>query len=108
MLRRNAGIAIVLGTFLWSCSNEAAPDESVAEPPQVSSPSATTLVALDKADAADGSSDKVVAKCLSCNLSMAGKAEHASTYGEYEVHLCSTHCKAYFEKNQEKVLASLK
>jgi len=110
---RNAAIEIILvcalGTVLLNgCGNKAAPEESVAAPAQDSSPSAVALVALDKADAADGSTDRVVTNCLSCKLRMAGKAEYASHYGDYEVHLCSSHCKAFFEKDPEQVLASLK
>ena len=102
-------MAIMLGMMLWTgCGSDPAPDESVPETTQLSSPTAAALAALEKADAADGTSDKLVTRCLPCNLSMAGKAEHASKYGEYTVHLCSDHCKAYFERDPEKVLASLK
>ena len=68
---------------------------------------ASSLAALVKADASDGKTDKVVANCLTCGLGMAGKAEHSTKVGEYELHLCSDHCKKSVEDDPEKALASL-
>lgn len=71
-------------------------------------PTAAALTVLAKADAVDGTTDKVVGKCLTCSLGMDGKAEHAATYGEYTLHLCKDGCKKNFEADPEKALASVK
>jgi len=89
------------------CSEEVIPEESSLAPPKVAIPSSLALAALEKADAADGTIDKVVSKCVTCKLSMEGKSEYAAAYGEYRLHLCSDHCRKYFEKDQEKPLLNL-
>ena len=71
-------------------------------------PSAAGLAVLVKADAADGAEDKVVSKCLTCNLGMEGSAEHVAMLGDYKLHLCSDECKAGFEAAPEKALLALK
>jgi YHS domain-containing protein len=71
-------------------------------------PSAAALVALAKADAADGKVDKVVSKCLTCMLGMEGKPENAATYGEFTLHFCSKNCKEAFLSDPEKVVLALK
>ena len=80
-------------------------DPGPAATPQ---PSAAGLAVLVKADAADGAADKVVSKCLTCNLGMEGSAEHVATLGDYKLHLCSDECKAGFEADPEKALLALK
>ncbi len=90
------------------CGNGAAPDTSTGTPPAATTPSAAALAALAKADAADGTTDKVVSTCTMCMLGMAGKAEHTATYGEYTLHFCSNQCTTAFEKDPEKALLRLK
>ncbi len=70
-------------------------------------PSAAGLAVLVKADAADGATDKVVSKCLTCNLGMDGSSDHIAKLGDYQLHLCSAECKAGFEKAPEKELLSV-
>ncbi len=60
---------------------------------------ADVRVILARADAVDGTTDKVVSKCLMCSFAMDGKAEHASTVEGYTLHLCGTHCKEAFDKD---------
>jgi YHS domain-containing protein len=71
-------------------------------------PSAVALVALAKADVADGKVDKVVSKCMTCMLGMEGKPENAATYGEFTLHFCSKTCKEAFLSDPEKVVLALK
>ena len=72
--------------------------------PAAAQPSAAGLAVLAKADAADGATDKVVSKCLTCNLGMEGNSEHVATLGDYKLHLCSPECKSGFEAAPEKAL----
>ena len=62
---------------------------------------------LVKADALDGTTDKVVRKCAGCGLGMNGDPAHASKLGEYTLHLCSADCKADFEKDASKAVLAL-
>ncbi len=71
-------------------------------------PSEAALAALARADAADGTVDKVVSKCVMCSLSMDGSPEHAASYGGYSVHLCSAECYEAFLKDPEGALRALK
>jgi hypothetical protein len=102
---------LVLG--LSGCSNDAGKSEdaesksAAVEKGDAAGLSADSLAALAKADAVDGETDKVVARCLSCGLGMAGKAEHSTKIGAYELHLCSDHCKKTVEADPEKALASV-
>ena len=75
---------------------------------QPSAAGLTVLANLAKADAADGATDKVVSKCLTCNLGMEGSPEHVAKLGDYQLHLCSDKCKAGFEAAPEKALLALK
>lgn len=63
---------------------------------------------LVKADALDGTTDKIVSKCAGCGLSMDGDPAHALTVGEYTLHLCSAECKTDFEKDATKAVLALK
>lgn len=62
---------------------------------------------LAKADAADGSEDKVVSKCAGCKLRMEGSADYALTVENYEMHFCGTDCKSHFEDDTEKAVMAL-
>lgn len=63
---------------------------------------------LVKADALDGTTDKIVSKCAGCGLSMDGDPAHAAKVGEFTLHLCSVECKADFEKDATKAVLALK
>ncbi len=89
------------------CGNAGKPEESSDTPSTVAAPSPAALDSLEKADAADGSADRVVSKCVTCKLHMEGKAEYSVSYGEYTVHLCSDYCKSSFVKEPEKALLNL-
>ena len=71
-------------------------------------PSQEALIILAKADAVDGAEDKVVGKCLTCALGMAGSADHASEFGPYELHLCSKTCKKSFDAEPEQAVLAAK
>jgi hypothetical protein len=69
--------------------------------------SAAMTALLEKADAADGTTDKVVSNCVTCGLKMAGSADNAAKVGDYEIHLCSANCLGSFNEDPEKALAAL-
>ena len=81
-------------------------DTSLKETPDTSpsEPNQEALVILAKADSFDGTDDKVISKCLTCSLGMAGNAEHASKFGSYELHLCSETCKKHFDADPEQAV----
>ena len=68
---------------------------------------AATNVALQKADALDGTEDHVVHKCGGCALMMDGSEAHAVEHGEYTLHFCSASCKAGFEADPEAGVTSI-
>jgi len=63
---------------------------------------------LAKADAADGTVDKIVSKCAGCGLGMAGKKEYAATTSGYTLHFCSEQCKTDFEKDPSRAVMDMK
>ncbi len=62
---------------------------------------------LAAADAADGTTDHVVARCAVCGLGMDGVAEHAATFEGYTLYFCSAECRESFEANPKAILARL-
>ena len=57
---------------------------------------------LAKADAVDGTTDKIVANCPVCLLGMAGSNEHELAVGDYTLRFCSDHCKHSFAEDVTK------
>lgn len=98
-------------SLVLACGGDAAPVETPAPPPAaaaavtLSDPAA--LAALPAADAADGTVDKVVARCASCGLGMDGDPAHASHIGDYTFHSCSASCQDNLESNPDQVVARL-
>jgi YHS domain-containing protein len=79
-------------------------------PTQAAAPALTAAeveVKLAAADLADGTADKVVAKCAACRLGMDGDAANASQHAGYELHFCSEECKHRFDADPNKVIAKL-
>ena len=104
-----AGVALVAVAFS-GCGNDGAPEKSEEKGSAslLSAPDAGMVTALAAADAADGTADKVVSKCVTCMLHMAGKPDTTATCGEYTLHLCSKHCQESFTHDPRKALLSLK
>lgn len=100
----------VLVLALTGCeSGDQTPSPSdAAETAAVVQPSPASLAVLAKADAVDGTTDKVISMCLTCNLGMLGSADQVAKVGEYELHLCSAECKAHFDEAPEKALLAVK
>lgn len=97
-------ISPLLVAVVWvGCDGQSDSGGAAATAP----PSEEALVVLAKADAADGVEDKVVNKCLTCSLGMEGKAEQTSTFGPYELHLCSAACKKRFDADPEKAVLAV-
>ncbi len=63
---------------------------------------------LAKADAYDGTTDKVVSMCAACNLGMDGSQEHALATHGYTIHFCSPGCKGKFETDTDKAVLAMK
>lgn len=63
---------------------------------------------LAKADAYDGTTDKVVSKCAACGLGMGGSEEHALATHGYTMHFCSSDCKGKFDTDTEKAVLAMK
>jgi hypothetical protein len=63
---------------------------------------------LAKADKVDGTEDKTVSKCASCNLGMDGSKEHALKVGEFTLLFCGDDCKQEFSKDLEKSVVAIK
>ncbi len=98
-------ISLLLIAFAWiGCNRQ--PDSEASEP--TAQPSQEALIILARADALDGVEDKVVSKCLTCSLGMAGKGEYASKFGPYELHLCSKPCKTRFDADPEQAVLTAK
>lgn len=94
-----------LALALVGCETENTNDNGA---PAASAPlSEKAVAALATADAADGKTDKVVEKCLTCQLHMSGSSDHVAKVGGYELHLCSPACKEKAEKEPEKSLLAL-
>ena len=103
--KRLVCFALVGIPFVFGCDQG---DGGNADTSGASQLSAESLAQLAAADAVDGTTDKVVSKCLTCNLGMDGDAAHTATAGDYKLHLCSDHCKAGFEKDPAGALAAVK
>jgi YHS domain-containing protein len=94
---------LVAAALLAACGKTQAPQQAAAPaltPDQV----ATKLAA---ADLADGTADKVVAKCAACRLGMDGDAAHVSQHAGYELHFCAEDCKKRFDTDPNKILSKL-
>lgn len=69
---------------------------------------AKVLAILARADAADGTTDRVVTKCPGCSLVMNGKAEHDLKAHGYTLHFCSGMCRDGFAGNLTQSILALK
>ena len=67
----------------------------------------TVAVKLAAADAYDGTTDKIVSKCLTCGLKMEGSDEHAVTVEGYAVHLCGPERATKFKEDTTKAILAL-
>lgn len=65
------------------------------------------LSKLAEADAADGTTDKVVSKCLMCKLGMDGDAAHSVEFMGYTLHFCKDDCLERFKQDSAKAIADL-
>jgi len=101
-------LLLMLGLLLLAACGRTEKVIDAQKAARPATPTAAALAALAKADAADGTADKVVSKCVVCSLAMDGSPDYAATYGEYAVHLCSKECREAFLKDPEGILAALK
>lgn len=100
-------ISPLLTVCLWAgCGG--APETTGSQGATLPPPSEAAVAMLAKADLADGTEDHVVSKCLTCSLGMDGKSAHASTFGEYELHLCSAACQKSFASDPESAVLKVK
>jgi len=90
----------IVCTALTACSQSTTPPPAVVVTEELRARLAVT-------DAADAKTDHVIAKCVLCNLQMAGKPQFAVPVGEYTVQLCSAGCRDHFSKDPAKALLAL-
>ncbi len=91
-------------------------DPGASPQPAAQSPTAATaggadaevLARMAEADAADGTVDRVIRKCMGCSLHMDGDPSHKATAHGYEAHLCSEQCLYRFERDPDAVVMSMK
>jgi hypothetical protein len=62
---------------------------------------------LALADRADGTEDRVVARCAACALGMDGSPEHMLEAHGYEMHFCSAGCKDGFAENTDEAILAM-
>jgi YHS domain-containing protein len=102
-MTRTLSTLLVAATLLAACGKS-------TTNPQVETARLTPAQAeakLAAADLADGTRDKVVARCASCRLGMDGDAANASVHAGYELHFCSAECKQRFDADPDKIIAKL-
>jgi len=105
-----ASLLLLLGCDGAGSGGAGAPDEpaSHAQAPASGAANDEILTRMAQADAADGTTDKVIRKCVTCSLYMDGDAAHAATAHGYEVHLCSESCLERFERDPDRAVLSMK
>lgn len=110
---RLSTLSMILVAFAGCSGDAAKPAEKPPEtPPQVTpsdmqaAPTPEIVAKLEKADAADGKTDKVVEKCAGCSLGMNGNPAHAVKVGGYTLNFCD-HCADGKAKDPMKVLTAL-
>ncbi|MGD2107840.1 MAG: hypothetical protein PVI86_00480 [Phycisphaerae bacterium] len=95
-------LAIALVAGQTSCKREEAsqrPAKPAEAAPSTEAPpvdQAAVRAMLAKADALDGTEDKIVTRCASCRLNMDGKPEHSLKALDYTMYFCSEHCAQQF------------
>lgn len=62
---------------------------------------------LAKADAVDGTVDKVVSKCPACRLAMDGNSENSLEVSGYKLHFCTEQCKAKYAKDPTQAVLAM-
>lgn len=80
--------------------------KKVDEGPIAVSADATAKMAA--ADAYDGQTDHVVAKCPACSLQMDGKPDFGIQLGDYKLQFCSNDCRKSYSRDPEDKLSLLK
>jgi YHS domain-containing protein len=103
--RLTLAVCVVAGlgmALTLACKKDAPP---VAAAPTMSP--AEVEAKLAKADAYDGTTDKILSKCLTCGLGMAGKSDFSYMHHGYTLHFCSVECRTVFAKDSAKAVANL-
>ncbi len=93
-------LAALLASVIGACRKDIPPEPSAETRARV----AATLA---KADALDGATDKVVAKCAMCALRMEGSPEHESKHAAYTMHFCSAGCKDGFAEDPVNAILAM-
>jgi hypothetical protein len=102
--------SVLLGVVVCGCKEESTSDSASAPAAKVELSTADRLkvaAPLKVADAADGTTDKVIHRCAGCKLAMDGNAKHALTVGEYEMHFCSVDCTSRFSSDFVKQVMAI-
>ena len=104
-----ANLFALVALAVVSCNQQSPtrPEDSPATPPPPFVLSDQSRTKLAFADAADGKTDHVIEKCVTCRLHMPGNPKYSVAVGGYQVQLCSAECKSVFETDPGKVLRAL-
>jgi len=118
-------VAVAAVLALAGCGRATSPGSQQAKgkkkmaPAAEATPTATTTAAaapagelkyqdvLARADAADGTVDKVVSQCPGCGLAMPGHPEHSVELEGYTLHACSDHCADHLREKPDEVMATV-
>jgi hypothetical protein len=115
MTKTLASVAAATFLLFAACTAESKPADAPAQnaPAPAAAPSLSpiteeTLAKLAKADAKDGSVDKVVHRCAGCSLGMDGEAKWPLQVQDYMMHFCKQACLDRYAKDPAKAIAAMK
>ena len=115
MSKKFASVAIATFLSFAACSAETKPTPAPGQDAPAPAAAANlspiteeTLAKLAKADAKDGSVDKVVHRCAGCSLGMDGEAKWPLQVQDYMMHFCKQACLDRYAKDPAKAIAAMK
>lgn len=107
------GFALACGCVLASCRKSERPSDTPAKTSDQKSAAvdlasdAEIVAKLAKADALDGTSDRMIMRCAGCRLRMDGSAEHQLKVAGFKMRFCSEACKTGFAENTAEKIRNL-
>lgn len=100
----SSGLWLSVFLFVTGCSDT----HVLNEPAQIAVEPVNLGSKLSAADKLDGKEDRIVDRCFVCELGMDGSPDHTVRFQDYEVHLCSEHCRSHFKEHAEQVVTQTK
>ena len=100
-MRIHTVLSVLAISLFAGCTHDSKASES-----NKAAPAAEAVMAkLEKADAADGKTDKIVGKC---HCGMEGKKDFAFEYQGYTLYSCNKDCLEAVKKDPAKVITDMK